>query len=424
MLLNKTLDALHRQESGKILAGLIRRIGSISGRSNIASFDIAQDSLQAAFEKALMQWPRNGMPDKPAAWLTTVARNAAMDKLRRDSKLLPDSEALLETLAAPEAASQEEDEATHSGVEDDRLRLIFTCCHPALAPASAAALALRTLCGLTTKEIARAFVEPEATTAQKLVRAKKKIAEARIPYEVPAREALSERLAAVFSVIYLVFNEGYAAAHSASLLRADLCAEAIRLARLLHTLLPGEPECAGLLSLMSLHHARREARADEQGALIPLEEQDRSQWKRDEIAQGTQLLDAALALRKPGPYQIQAAIAALHAQALTPPQTDWHQISALYGALLRHQPTAVVQLNAAVALAMAVSIDQGLQWMDEIAARDESLNDYHLLHAARADLLRRAGRKAEAAEAYERALALVSNEAERVYLSRRLHSLQ
>lgn len=409
MFLYKSIDAIHRRESGKILAGLIRYFNS---------FDVAEEALQDAFEKALNVWQRDGLPDNPAAWLTTVAKNHARDRLRRDCKLALDSEEILETLAAPEDELIEE-----QAVEDDRLRLIFTCCHPALAPASSAALALRTLCGLTTKEIARAFVEPEATTAQKLVRAKKKIAEAHIPYTVPSQDDLPERLPAVLAVIYLVFNEGYAAAHSASLLRADLCAEAIRLARLLHSLLPDEPECAGLLALMLLHHSRRESRAGETGALISLEEQDRSRWKQAEIAEGTQLLDTALLARKPGPYQIQAAIAALHAQATAAAQTDWAQISALYGSLLRHMPTPVVELNAAVALAMATGLEQGLQWIEQISARGE-LDDYHLLHAAKADLLRRAGRKAEAAEAYKNALALVSNQAEREYLTKRLVALE
>jgi RNA polymerase sigma-70 factor, ECF subfamily len=410
MFLYKSIEAIHRRESGKILAGLIRYFGS---------FDVAEEALQSAFEKALTVWQREGLPDKPAAWLTAVAKNHALDRLRRDSKLAPDSEAILENLAAPYVESHE----LQAAMQDDRLRLIFTCCHPALAPASSAALALRTLCGLTTKEIARAFVEPEATTAQKLVRAKKKIAEAHIPYTVPSQDDLPERLPAVLAVIYLVFNEGYAAAQSASLLRADLCVEAIRLARLLQSLLPHEPECAGLLALMLLHHARQESRADEAGALISLEEQDRLHWKQEEITEGTQLLDAALLARKPGPYQIQAAIAALHAQAPCAEQTDWMQISALYGALLRHLPTPVVELNAAVALAMSAGIDQSLQWIAQISARGE-LDDYHLLHAAKADLLRRAGRKAEAAAAYQNALALVSNVAEREYLAKRLREVQ
>jgi RNA polymerase sigma-70 factor (ECF subfamily) len=322
-------------------------------------------------------------------------------------------------IAAPEPPSHEPDPARHSGVEDDRLRLVFTCCHPAIAERAQVALALRTLCGLSTREIARAFLEPEATTAQRLVRAQRKILDARIPYEVPARELLPERLQAVLGVVYLVFNEGYATTAHDGLVRPDLCAEAIRLGRLLVELMPNEPEAAGLLALMLLHDARRGTRVDAGGALVPLEEQDRGCWQREAIAEGVGVLEAALALRRRGPYQIQAAIAALHAQAADAAQTDWKQIAALYGGLLREQPSAVVELNAAVALAMAEGAEHGLAWIERLAGC-EALDGYHLLPAARADLLRRLGRRAEAGVAYRAALELVRSRAERLYLERRL----
>jgi RNA polymerase sigma-70 factor (ECF subfamily) len=409
-MIGALIEAVHRREHGRIIAGLIRHTGS---------FDVAEEALQDAYEKAMQRWPREGVPVNPAAWLTTVARNAALDRIRRDSRVVPDSEAILDALQTPD---DEGLQAEHSGLPDDRLRLIFTCCHPSLAPASAAALALRTLCGLSTREVARAFVEPEATTAQKIVRIKKKIAEAHIPYVVPEQHELPGRLAAVLAVVYLVFNEGYTSAQQGALLRVDLCTEAIRLGRLLHELLPGEPECTGLLALMVLNHARRDARADAGGVLITLDEQDRTRWHHHEISEGIALLDVAMLARKPGPYQIQAAIAALHSQAETAAQTDWRQISALYGALLRHWPTPVVELNAAVALAMSAGIAPGLAWIDRIADGGE-LQGYPLLHAARADLLRRAGRAAEAAAEYRLAIEQTLNESERAYLQRRLEHL-
>ncbi|HXX32719.1 MAG TPA: DUF6596 domain-containing protein, partial [Myxococcaceae bacterium] len=316
----------------------------------------------------------------------------------------------------------DEDPARVSGVEDDRLRLLFTCVHPALAQPAQVGLALRTLAGLSTREIARAFLEPEVTTAQRLVRAKRKIREARIPYEVPRPEVFPERLDAVLAVVYLVFNEGYASTEHPGLLRPDLCAEAIRLGRLLVELLPGEPEVRALLALMLLHDARRAGRLGPDGALVPLEEQDRRRWDRSAIAEGTALLDAAVEQRRPGPYQVQAAIAALHARADRAENTDWRQIAGLYGALLRMAPTPVVELNAAVALAMAEGPEAGLGWMDRLARRD-ALAGYHLLPAARADLLRRAGRADEARAAYREALALVRNPAERAYLERRMAEL-
>jgi RNA polymerase sigma-70 factor (ECF subfamily) len=403
-MLSQVLDQVFRREAGRVLATLIRQLGE---------FDLAEDALQDAIARALERWPKEGIPDNPAAWLTTVARRRSVDLIRRRRTQgeVPD--------IADEPSDGEEGPATVSGIDDDRLRLVFTCCHPALAQPAQVALALRTLGGLSTREIARAFVEPEATTAQRLVRAKQKIRAARIPYEIPQRDDLPDRLAAVLEVVYLIFNEGYAAAEAESYLRPDLCGEAIRLGHLLVELLPDEPEPRGLTALMLLHHARRAGRLGADGSIVPLEEQDRQLWDRDGIRQGTELLDSALVLRRPGPYQIQAAIASLHANALTASETDWPQIAALYGALLRYMPTPVVQLNAAVALAMTGALEAGLDWIDRVS-KVEEVQGYHLLPAARADLLRRADRKAEAADAYRRALELVKTPAERIYLERRL----
>jgi RNA polymerase sigma-70 factor, ECF subfamily len=408
-VLGRIVDELARREGPRILAGLIRRVGG--------DFGLAEDALQDAYERALAVWPEAGIPDRPAAWLTTVAKRCAIDRLRRSRRDVDDSEAILEQLTAEEGEPVDD-----GGLPDDRLRLLFTCCHPALAPAAQTALALRTLCGLSTREIARAFLEPEATTAQRLVRAKKKIAEARIPYVVPAHEHLPERLATVLAAIYLVFNEGYAATEGDALVRPDLSAEAIRLARLLVQLMPEQPEALGLLALMLLHDARRDARVGSDGALIPLEEQDRSRWDRARITEGLNALDRAIAMRRRGPYQLQAAIAALHAKAEAAAATDWPQIVALYGALHAMVPTAIVELNAAAATAMLAGPDEGLALIARLEA-DGSLSDYYLLPAARADLLRRAGRGGEAAVHYRRAIELARNPAERLYLERRLREV-
>lgn len=396
MFLARIVEDVVRRDGARVLAGLIRLAGD---------FDAAEDALQEAYARALETWSRDGIPNNPAAWLNTVSRRIVLDRLRRGSRTaeLPDE------LEAPETIVEEE-----SPIDDDRLRLLFTCCHPALSMEARCALALRTLGGLTTREIARAFVEPEATTAQRLVRAKKKIREARIPYEVPSREALPERVATVLSVLYLIFNEGYASTDAPSLLRPDLTAEAIRLARLTVQLLPEDAEAKGLLALMLLTDSRRNTRVRD-GELVPLEEQDRSQWNRAEIDEGVRIIDDVLALRTPGPYQIQAAIAALHAQANPAAETDWPQIAALYESLLRVRPTPVVELNAAVAFGMATSPEYALERIARI-----DLPRYHLLPAAKADLLRRLGRCDEAATAYAEALELASNPAERRYLERRL----
>jgi RNA polymerase sigma-70 factor (ECF subfamily) len=408
-MLTPIIDGICRAEGPRLLASLIRRVGE---------FELAEDAMQDAFAKALEVWPAQGLPAAPAAWLTTVARRRAVDLLRRRATgpVYTDEPP---DMAAPEAEAGGVDPGDAWGVEDDRLRLVFTCCHPAIAQPAQMALALRTLCGLSTREIARAFLEPEATTAQRLVRAKRKILDARIPYEVPSRELLPERLQAVLGVVYLVFNEGYASTEGDGLVRTDLCREAIRLGRLLLELLPEEPEAEGLLALMLLHDARRSTRIDATGALIPLEEQDRSHWQRDEIAEGLAILEAALRRRRRGPYQLQAAIAALHAEAERAEATDWEQIAVLYAGLLNEQPSPVVELNAAVALAMARGPEPGLAWIARLEQGGE-LAGYHLLPAARADLLRRLGRAKEAAASYRAALALVRSPAERLYLERRL----
>ncbi len=408
-----------RAESGRVLAGLIRLTGD---------FELAEDALMDACARALERWPIEGVPERPGAWLATVGRHRALDLVRRarGAPVLADGRDLGQLAGAGAttggAAAAARDEAIDSGVEDDRLRLIFTCCHPALAPEAQVALTLRTLGGLSTAEIARAFLEPEPTTAQRLVRARKKIAAAGIPYEVPGREALPARLGTVLATLYLIFNEGYAATGGDALLRAELCEEALRLADMLAELLP-EPEALGLAALMRLHHARRAGRVDAEGRMIPLELQQRALWDRAAIARGVALLERALPARRPGPYQVQAAIAALHAGAETAAATDWRQIAALYGALSRLAPSAVVDLNAAVAVAMADGPERGLELLARLEGRAE-LAGYHLLPAARADLLRRAGRAREAAAAYREALALVGNASDRDYLERRLAEVE
>lgn len=396
------VERVFRQERGRVLAGLMRRFGDLG---------LAEDVLQEACRKALELWPRTGIPDNPAAWLSSVARNAGLDHVRRAGKSVSDAEARLASLTAAVSVKA-------PLIEDDRLRLLFICCHPALAPEAQVALALRTLCGLSTGEIARAFSVAEASLSQRLLRAKRKIAEARIPFELPPEQELQPRLAQVLHVIYLVFSEGYCASGGDTLLRADLCAEALRLGRLLDSLQPGQPEVQGLLALMLLQAARGPARLSPEGYLLTLEEQDRRLWQGDLIAEGLAVLELALPARAPGPYQLQAAIAALHAKAPTASQTDWRQISALYGALLRHKPEPLILLNAVIACAMAHGAAHGLAWLDRLEAVP-SLASSHYLHAARADLLRRQGDRPEALAAYARAAMLASNAVERQYLLRR-----
>jgi len=409
--LRNTVDAVFRRESGKIIAGLIR----VSG-----SFDLAEEAMQDAFAIALVSWA-NGLPDNPAAWITAVARRKLIDYARRERTRLDKQDQLLYETETSTSAEDPIGDADMS-FPDDRLRLIFTCCHPALNREAQIALTLRTLGGLTTPEIARAFLVPEPTLAQRLVRAKRKIQDAHIPYEVPEERALPERLASVQTVIYLIFNEGYTATAGDTLIRRELCAEAIRLARTLSELMPNQPENLGLLALMLLHDSRRDARVNAAGELVPLEEQDRSTWHREQIEEGVRLVERALRMRRPGPYQLQAAISAIHAEAESTEQTDWEQITALYRELLRMNPSPVVALNHAVAVAMGDGIENGLALVDRLGASGE-LNSYHLYHAARADLLRRIGSRESALEAYDRALALTTNAVERRYLRRRVAEL-
>jgi RNA polymerase sigma-70 factor, ECF subfamily len=405
----ETVDAVYRSDSRRILATLIRLLGD---------FDHAEEALQDAFTAALQQWPKAGVPANPRAWLVSAGRFKAIDAMRRRARFDASLPELAVRLDLPEDPLSWDGE----GVEDDRLRLIFTCCHPALSPEAQIALTLRTVCGLTTEEIARAFLTQPSTLAQRIVRAKAKIRDARIPYEVPTQADLPERLDAVLHVIYLVFNEGYSASSGASLTRHDLSAEAIRLGRLLVELLP-DPEALGLLALMLLHDSRRAARATPAGELVLLADQDRSLWNREQITEGSALVERALASREIGPYTLQAAIAAVHAAAPDATATDWGRIVGLYGLLLQAAPSPIVELNRAVAVAMRDGPEAGLALIDALLTRGE-LADYHLAYSARADLLRRLGRAGEAAASYREALALARQEPERRFIERRLRELE
>lgn len=403
------LESVYRAESGRILATLIRLLND---------FDLAEDAMHDAFAAALNRWPQDGVPDNPRAWLISTGRFKAIDLLRRRARFDESQDRIVEqfeTQSGPEMKLDDE------GWEDDRLRLIFTCCHPALAPEARIALTLREVCGLTTEEIARAFLTTAPTLAQRIVRAKAKIRDARIPYQVPSPAELPERLDTVLHVIYLVFNEGYSASSGAAVTRADLSSEAIRLGRLLNELLP-EPEAMGLLALMLLQESRRVSRTSLTGELILLEDQDRTLWNQAFIAEGISLVERALLSRRFGPYTLQAAIAAVHAEAKTAAVTDWPQIVALYGLLARAEPSPVIELNRAVAIAMRDGPEAGLVLIDAILARGE-LADYLFAHSARADLCRRLGQKEEARFSYQKALALTQQEPERRFLENRLRNL-
>ena len=403
------MDAVYTADSRRVLATLIRLLGD---------FDAAEEALHDAFRAALEQWPRDGVPANPRAWLISAGRFKAIDAIRRRKRFDPlDEQGEHADIGVVDTAAWADEES----VGDDRLRLIFTCCHPALAPDAQVALTLREVCGLTTEEIARAFLTPAPTLAQRIVRAKTKIRQVRIPYRVPDPAELPERLGTVLRVIYLVFNEGYAASSGGTLTRHDLSGEAIRLGRLLCELLP-EPEAIGLLALMLLHDSRRAARTSPSGELILLDDQDRSLWNQDQIAEGLRLVDQALSSRQLGPYAIQAAIAAVHADARDAAATDWHEIVGLYDLLIRAAPSPVIELNRAVAVAMRDGPAAGLAVVDGILGRGD-LGDYRFAHAARADLCRRLGRTADARASYERALALTRQEPERRFLERRLAEL-
>jgi RNA polymerase sigma-70 factor (ECF subfamily) len=405
-----TRDAIARvftDEHGRLLAALIRMLGD---------FDLAEDALQDACATALVSWSREGLPVQPAGWLLTTARRKALDQVRRKQQF---EGKVREAALLAELERRDEPMDDDSTIGDDRLRLIFTCCHPALAMDAQVALTLRTLCGLSTTEIASAFLVPEATMAQRIVRAKKKIKDAGIPYSVPSAGALSERLDGVLAVIYLVFNEGYVATSGASLVRNDLCAEAIRLARVVSRLMPDEPEALGLLALLLLQDARRDARVDAEGNLVTLEYQDRSLWRWEQVAEGSALAERALAAGRPGAYQIQAAIAAVHDDSNSPEETDWRQIVLLYDALANFTPGPIVALNRAVAIGMAFGYAAGLAAMD-VPQVAEPLAEFRLFHSARADFLRRMNRLEASADAYRKALDFVENDVERRYLERRL----
>ncbi|HEX3354770.1 MAG TPA: RNA polymerase sigma factor [Terriglobales bacterium] len=408
----EAVETVYRADWGRVVAALISLVGD---------FDLAEESAQEAFTAAVDQWRISGVPEFPRAWIIQTARHKAIDRIRRKVRF----EEKLESYAVTDSArTVEEPNYDSTEIPDDRLRLIFTCCHPALALEAQVALTLRTLCGLETDEIARAFLVPPTTMAQRLVRAKRKIRDAGIPYIVPETQDMAARLGAVLTAIYLVFNEGYAATRGGPLVRADLCAEAIRLGRLMRTLMSPQPpaDVTALLALMLLQDARRDARLDEAGDLVILEDQDRSRWNHPQIAEALPLVEEAFGAR-PGPYALQAAIAAVHCRAARYEDTDWPQIVQLYDLLERVQPSPVVSLNRAVAVAMVSGPQSGLELMDALAANN-NLENYHLLHAARADLLRRLGSSVEAAESYQRALALAANESERRFLERRLHEVK
>ena len=403
------VDGVYRAESRRVLATLIHLLGD---------FDLAEEALHDAFTAAVERWPAEGVPSKPRAWLVSTGRFKAIDQLRRRTRFDASLAALAERLGDGVSPAPDVDD---DGVEDDRLRLIFTCCHPALPPDAQVALTLREVCGLTTEEIAHAFLTAPPTVAQRIVRAKGKIRDAGIPYQVPSRAELPERLDVVLHVVYPVFNEGYSASVGEAVTRPDLCAEAIRLGRLLVELLP-DPEGIGLLALMLLHDARRAARTSGDGEIVLLDDQDRSLWDRAQIAEGVALVERALAARRVGPFALQAAIAAVHAEAATPAATDWAEIVGLYDVLLRVEPSPVVELNRAAAVAMRDGPEAGLAAVDAILARGE-LRGYHLAHSARGELLRRLGRRDEAIAAYRRALELATQDPERRLLERRLHDL-